>query len=196
LVERPALTPVAFPRSLSLALLLAGWLSTASWAAQPPGAAQGDDTDVAFVQTTATIRVHARREAVWALLTSCATALDLVQGLKECEVLDTAPDGSWQLIRQVIDYSWYVPTLTYVLRDTYDYPRRISIQRESGDLRTLKASWSLEAEGEFTVLRYSLEVAPGFWVPRWLVRIALKHDLPKMLRNLRTRAEASAGPPR
>jgi hypothetical protein len=182
--------------SLLFALLLAGWLSTASSAAVPPGAAQGDDTDVAFLQTTATIRVHARREAVWALLTSCATALELVQGLKECQVIDTAPDGSWQLIRQVIDYSWYVPQLSYVLRDTYDYPVRILIQRDSGDLRSLKASWYLQADGEFTVLRYSLDVAPGFWVPRWLVRIALKHDLPKMLRNLRTRAESSVGAPR
>ena len=182
--------------SPAFALLLAGRLSTASPAALPPGAAQGDDTDVAFVQTSATIRVHARRETVWALLTSCATALELVQGLKECEVLDTAPDGSWQLIRQVIEYSWYVPKLSYIVRDTYDYPAHILIQRDSGDLRTLKAAWYLEADGEFTVLRYSLDIAPGFWVPRWLVRIALKHDLPKMLRALRTRAESSVGPPK
>ena len=183
-----------FASSLPFALLFAAWLSTASPAAPPAGAAQGDDTDVAFVQTSATIRVHARRETVWALLTSCATALELVQGLKECQVLDTAPDGSWQLVKQVIDYSWYVPKLTYVVRDTYDYPGRILIQRESGDLRTLKATWYLEADGEFTVLRYSLEITPGFWVPRWLVRIALKHDLPKILRTLRTRAESSVGP--
>jgi hypothetical protein len=180
--------------SLLFALLLAGGPSTASLAALPPGAAQGDDTDVAFLQTSATIRVHARRETVWGLLTSCATALELVQGLKECQVLDTAPDGSWQLIRQVIDYSWYVPKLTYVVRDTYRYPDRILIERDSGDLSTLKAAWYLEADGEFTVLRYSLEVAPGFWVPRWLVRIALKHDLPKMLRALRIRAESAVGP--
>lgn len=183
-----------FVPSLPFALLLAGWLSTASPAALPPGAARGDDTGVAVVQTSATIRVHARRETVWALLTSCATALELIQGLKECQVLDTAPDGSWQLIRQVIDYSWYVPKLTYVLRDTYDYPRHILIRRDSGDLRTLNASWYLEADGEFTVLRYSLEVTPGFWVPRWLVRIAVKHDLPKMLRTLRIRAESAVGP--
>jgi hypothetical protein len=185
---------VRFALSPTCALLFAGWLSTASPAVLPPGAAQGDDTDVAFVQASATIRVHARRETVWGLLTSCATALELLQGLKECQVLDTAPDGSWQLIRQVIDYSWYVPTLTYVLRDTYDYPERILIQLDSGDLRALKASWHLEADGEFTVLRYSLEITPGFWVPRWLVRIALKHDLPKMLRALRIRVESSVGP--
>jgi hypothetical protein len=178
----------------SYALLLAGWLSSASPAALPPGAARGDDTDVAMVQARATLRVHARRETVWALLTSCATALELVQGLKECQVLDTAPDGSWQLIRQVIDYSWFVPKLTYVLRDTYDYPGRILIERDSGDLSTLKATWFLEADGEFTVLHYSLEVTPGFWVPRWLARVAVNHDLPKMLRTLRTRAESAVGP--
>jgi hypothetical protein len=179
-----------------VALLLAGWLSSAIPAALPRGAAQGDDTEVAVVQTTATLRVHARRETVWALLTSCKAALELVPGLKDCQVLDTAPDGSWQLTRQVIDYSWYVPELTYVLRATYDYPRRILIERDSGDLRTLKASWYLEKDGEFTVLRYSLEVTPGFWVPRWLVRIAVKHDLPKMLRTLRARAESAVGPPK
>jgi hypothetical protein len=156
-----------------------------------PGAAQGDDTDVAVVQTSATIKIHAPRETVWALLTSCAEALELVPGLSDCQVLDTAPDGSWQLIRQVIDYSWYVPKLTYVLRASYDYPAHILIERDSGDLRTLKSSWYLEADGEFTVVRYSLEVTPGFWVPRWLVRIAVKHDLPKMLRTLRTRAESA-----
>jgi len=187
---------VRFIPLLSFALLLAGGISATTPAAQPPGAAQGDDTDVALVQSTATIRVHARRETVWALLTSCATALELVTGLQECQVIDTAPDGSWQLIRQVIDYSWCVPKVTYVLRDTYDYPRRILIERESGDLRTLKAVWYLESDGDFTVLRYSFEVTPGFWVPRWLVRIALKHDLPKMLRTLRTRAESAVGPPK
>jgi hypothetical protein len=186
---------VRFASSLSCTLFLAGWLSAAYPAAPPPGAAQGDDTDVAFVQTGATIRVHARRERLWALLTSCRVELELVPGLEDCEVLETAPDGSWQLIRQVIDYSWYVPKLTYVLRATYGYPGRIVLERDSGDLRTLKATWVLEADGDFTVLSYSLEVTPGFWVPRWLVRIAVKHDLPKMLRALRSRAESAAEPP-
>ena len=160
----------------------------------PPSAAQGDDTDIAVVATGEAIRVHARRETVWALLTSCATATELVPGLKECQVLDTAPDGSWQLIRQVMDYSWFIPKLTYVLRDTYDYPAHISIARESGDLRALNAAWYLDADGDFTVLRYSFEVTPGFWVPRWLVRMAVKHDLPKMLLSLRSRAETAVGP--
>jgi hypothetical protein len=185
---------VRFIRLVSFALLIAGWL--ASPAAMPAGGAHGDDTDVAVVQTGATLRIHAPRETVWAVLTSCQQLIGIVPGLTECQVLDTAPDGSWQLVRQVIDYSWYVPKVTYVLRASYEYPAHILIVRDSGDLRTLNSSWYLEADGEFTVVRYTLEVAPGFWVPRWLVRIALKHDLPKMLGTLRTRSESALKAPK
>lgn len=155
-----------------------------------PGVSQGDDTPVTVVETSATLRVHARRETVWSLLTSCAAALEYVPGLIDCQVLETAPDHSWQRVRQIVDYSWFVPKFTYVFRASYDYPSRILIERESGDLRVLKCSWYLRADGEFTMVEYSFEVTPGFWVPRWMVRFALKHDLPKMMRALRSRAES------
>jgi hypothetical protein len=34
-----------------------------------------------------------------------------------------------------------------------------------------------------------VDLAPGFWVPHWMVRAVLRRDLPKMLRALRSRAE-------
>jgi hypothetical protein len=145
---------------------------------------------------SATVRIHAPRELVWSLVVSCEVALKTVPGLSGCEVLDTAPDRSWQIIRHVIDYSWYLPHVTYEMRATYDYPTRVSIERVSGDLSVLKGSWYLEPDGDFTVAHYSLQLVPGFWVPRWLVRAALRRDLPKMLRALRARAEsAQAGGP-
>lgn len=167
-----------------------GWASSAPAGSLPPGAAPGDDAEVTVVETSATLKMHARRETVWSLLTSCPAALEYVPGLIACEVLETAPDGSWQRIRQLVDYSWFVPKFTYVFRATYEYPSRIAIKRESGDLRTLDCSWYLQADGEFTIVRYSFEVTPGFWVPRWMVKFALRHDLPKMMRALRSRAEA------
>jgi hypothetical protein len=139
----------------------------------------------------ATVRIHARREVVWSLITSCAEALHLVPGLVTCDVLETAPDRSWQRIRHVIDYSWYVPKLTYEIRATYDRPTRVSIERVSGDLRILKGSWVLQDDGDYTIAHYAVDLAPGFWVPRWVVRAALRRDLPKMLRALRARAEAA-----
>jgi Polyketide cyclase / dehydrase and lipid transport len=138
---------------------------------------------------SATVRIHARREVVWSLITSCAEAVRLVPGLVTCDVLETAPDRSWQRIRHVMDYSWYVPKLTYEIRATYDRPTRVSIERVSGDLRVLTGSWVLQADGDNTVAHYAVDLAPGFWVPRWMVRAALRRDLPKMLRALRARAE-------
>ncbi len=143
---------------------------------------------------SATVRIRARPELVWSLITSCTEALDLVPGLVSCEVLQTAPDGSWQRIRHVLDYSWYVPKLTYEIRATYDKPVLISIERVAGDLKTLKGSWALQRDGDSTIAHYTIDLAPGFWVPHWMVRLALKRDLPKMLRALRTRAESADHP--
>jgi hypothetical protein len=139
---------------------------------------------------SATVRIHASRETVWALITSCPESLRMVPGLEICDVLETAPDQSWQKIRHVMNYSWYVPKLAYVIRATYDRPAKVTIERVSGDLRTLRGSWELQREGDFTVAHYTVDLAPGFWVPNWIVRTVLRKDLPKMLRALRSRAEA------
>ncbi len=138
---------------------------------------------------SASVRIHAHREVVWSLITSCAEALRLVPGLVACDVIETAPDRTWQRIRHVLDYSWYAPKLTYEIRASYDRPSRVSIERISGDLRVLRGSWALQSDGEETVAHYAVDLAPGFWVPRWIVRAALRRDLPKMLRALRARAE-------
>ncbi len=87
-------------------------------------AAQHGDIDVAVKldaaeqsgSANATVRIHASRQVVWSLITSCTEAVGLVPGLVSCEVLETAPDRSWQRIRHVLNYSWYVPKLTYEIR--------------------------------------------------------------------------------
>lgn len=158
---------------------------------------QHGDIDVAVAldaaeqsgSASATVTIRARREVVWSLITSCAEALHLLPGLIACDVIETAPDRSWQRIRHVLDYSWYVPKLTYEFRASYDHPSRISIERLSGDLRVLRGSWSFQEDGDFTVAHYTVDLATGFWVPHWIVRAALRRDLPKMLRALRSRAE-------
>jgi hypothetical protein len=141
---------------------------------------------------SATVTIHAPREVVWKLITSCPESVKMVPGLEVCDVLETAPDQSWQKIRHVMDYSWYVPKLTYVIRASYDPPSKVTIERVAGDLRTLRGSWELRVNGDYTIAHYSVDLAPGFWVPHWIVRSVLKKDLPKMLRALRSRAEAES----
>jgi hypothetical protein len=183
-------------------LLFAACAASASDLAQE--SAQHGDLEVAVSldpgeqsgSASASVRIHARREVIWRLITSCGEALRLVPGLVGCDVVQTAPDGSWQRIRHVIDYSWYIPKLTYEFRASYEQPSRVSIERISGDLRTLRGSWVLQSDGDYTIAHYAIVLAPGFWVPHWIVRAALRRDLPKMLRALRTRAEAEqAGNP-
>ena len=183
-------------RALLTALLLLGSAVRADIATDVE---QHGDIDVAVILDPAaqsghaigTVRIRARREEVWLLIRSCAEAPKLLPGLVACTVLRTAPDQSWQIIRHVLVYSWYLPTMTYEIRATYDKPARISLERISGDLRVLKATWLLESDGDYTIAHYEVELAPGFWVPQWMVRYALRHDLPKMLRALRARAESA-----
>jgi hypothetical protein len=182
----------------SILILLLGLAAFAASAAElAQESAQHGDIEVAVTldaaeqsgSASASVRIDARREVVWSLITSCTEAVRLVPGLAACEVMETAPDRSWQRIRHVMNYSWYVPTLTYELRAAYDPPSRVSIERVAGDLRVLRGSWSLESDGNSTIAHYAVDLAPGFWVPHWIVRAALRRDLPKMLRALRSRAE-------
>ena len=144
---------------------------------------------------SATVRIHASRDAVWRVLTSCRDAVRIVPGLRHCDVEQTAPDGSWQRIRQVVGYTWYLPRVSYVVKATYRAPERIGFERAEGDFTVLRGSWVLSRDGPVTVAHYAFEVVPGFWLPGWVVRMELKRDLPKMLRALRARAESLAAHP-
>ena len=180
-------------------IVAAGTVRAANFAAE---ASASSDIDVSVSldpaeqsgSASATVRIHAPRETVWSLITSCPESVRMVPGLEICDVLETAPDRSWQRIRHVMNYSWYVPKLTYVIRANYDPPSKVSIERIAGDLRTLRGSWELTSDGDYTIAHYRVDLAPGFWVPHWIVRSALKKDLPKMLRALRTRAESAPVP--
>lgn len=141
---------------------------------------------------SASVRIHAPPEVVWPLVTDCKDALALVPGLVACDTLDAAPDDSWRKIRHVLDYSWYLKKLTYELMMRMQKPTRVTVERVSGDLKTMRVVWDLQKVGDYTLVSYRVELNPGFWVPHWLVRLALKRDLPRMLRTLRTRAEAAA----
>jgi len=149
------------------------------------------DPNEASSIATASIRIHATEEALWDILTSCAEALQIVPGLKQCDVQETAPDQSWQRIRQVMEYSWFTPRMSYVVLASYNKPDGIAFEKIAGDQIWLRGSWHLQKDGDYTVAQYVLEFAPGFWAPRWFVRAALKRDLPKMLRSLRAHAEAA-----
>jgi carbon monoxide dehydrogenase subunit G len=154
---------------------------------------EGDGTRV-FVN--AAVRIKASPEVVWRVLTDCDHAASFIPGVKRCTRVQVAPDGTWEDIEQESKYSWLMPSVTTVVHADYKRrPQQIDFKRLSGDLKDEEGSWLLEtdehasAHGETTLLEYRLEVEPGFWIPRVLMRHSLRTELPAALAALRARAE-------
>jgi hypothetical protein len=59
--------------------------------------------------------------------------LQIVPGLKLCVVQETAQDQSWQRIRQVMDYAWFTPRVSYDVLASYNKPERHRIRKIAGD---------------------------------------------------------------
>jgi coenzyme Q-binding protein COQ10 len=139
----------------------------------------------------AAVRIRARADAIWNVMTDCPQAPSFVPGLRRCRRLEGAPDGSWEIIEHEVKYSWLLPTVHYAFRADYQRPYRIDFRRVSGDLKDQEGTWRLQETPDMsaTIVEYEVYLDPGFWVPDALVRHSLRRDLPAVLAALRTRVE-------
>jgi hypothetical protein len=162
------------------------------------------------MRVRADVRINASPEAIWSVLTDCDHAASFIPGVKRCRRVQAAPDDSWEIIEQEARYSWLMPAVTSVVRVDYKRPQRIDFKRVSGDLKDETGDWVLlperaaadppagasqsatESAGDATVVEYELNVDPGFWIPRVLLRHSLRSELPAALAALRTRSESVA----
>ena len=156
--------------------------------------AEGEVTpDNTVADVRAAIRIAASPEQVFRTLTDCVQALKFVPHLKRCNVIDTASDGGWQDVEQVVDYGWLAPRAEYVFHADYTRFQRIEFSHLRGDFRENQGRWEFQAihGGQGTIVVYQARVAPAFYVPRWLMRMMLKRDLPDLMRGLKSHAEAA-----
>jgi ribosome-associated toxin RatA of RatAB toxin-antitoxin module len=182
----------------------ADWTPTAAELARLRDGAVLVDADVASDRSTGNVRaavqIRAPAERVFQTLTDCAEALQFVPHLRHCAVLESAPDGSWQVVEQQIDYGWFMPNAYYVFRADYERFARIQVSNVRGDFRENRGSWEFRptADGAATIVTYRLHIVPRFLVPRWMMRSTLRRDLPALMKGLRARVEAApaslAGP--
>jgi ribosome-associated toxin RatA of RatAB toxin-antitoxin module len=135
----------------------------------------------------ATILIDAPAESVWQVMVNCPDSPTFVPGLVACRVLESGEN--WEIIRQEVKWTWFLPKLSYVFRAIYQAHKQIDFVRIEGDLRDMKGTWRLIPfdQGRRTLVRYSVFLDPGFFIPQWVVRQALKADLPAVLRALRTK---------
>ena len=174
-----------------------GWTLTASQLERVTAGgviAEGEVVpEKAIADVRAAIQIAVPPEQVFRTLTDCTQALKFVPHLKRCNVLDTAPDGTWQNVEQTVDYGWLAPRAEYVFHADYEHFQRIRFSHLRGDFHENHGTWEFHAlnGGRTTLVTYQARVAPAFFVPRWLMRSMLKRDLPELMRGLRTRAEAA-----
>jgi carbon monoxide dehydrogenase subunit G len=142
----------------------------------------------------AAIRVRAVPQVVWNLITRCQSVASFVPGLRRCERLQTAADGSWSIVEHDIRYSILMPMIRSIVRSQYQPPHRVDFTGVGGNVKSESGSWVLDpaADGQATTVEYSISIEPGFFVPRAVVRRSLSKELPVMLTGLRAVAEQIA----
>lgn len=140
------------------------------------------------VQAAVLIDSHPRH--IWKIMLDCNNAPAFVPGLKSCKLLEKRE--TTEIIEHQVKFTWLLPKVSYVFRATYQHFKRIDFEKISGDLKEFKGHWVLDQmEGsQKTIVLYSVYLDPGFFVPQWLVRKALKKDLPAVLLALRNRVAA------
>ncbi len=145
---------------------------------------QADEPSKGMVE--ATILIDALAESIWQIMVNCHEIPTFVPGLKDCRVL--AAGENWEIIRHEVKWIWFLPRLSYVFRAVYQHNRQIDFVKIEGDLREMKGAWRLTPLNETgqTIVRYSVYLDPGFFVPQYIVRQSLKADLPAILTALRT----------
>jgi uncharacterized protein YndB with AHSA1/START domain len=156
------------------------------------------EDDQERMRVHAAVRIHASPETVWTVLTDCDHAASFIPGVKRCQRLKSAPDGSWDIVEQEAKYSWLMPAISCVVRADYKRPERIDFKLISGDLKAEDGYWMLVdppsgssgRSRESTTVTYELHVEPGFWIPRFLLRHSLRTELPAVLKAVRTRSES------
>jgi hypothetical protein len=131
----------------------------------------------------ASIRIAAKPESVWTVVSNCQLAPKIIPHLESCRVSERDARGRWDIREHVINPP-LLPKMRTVVRNDFDAPRKLSFRLLSGDMKVSDGAWTLQPEGGGTLLLYDAIVAPGFSAPQFLVTRSIKTDFPKMLREI------------
>ena len=82
-----------------------------------------------------------------------------------------------------------IPNFTYTVESLYDSGEKIQFHSVGGMIKDFRGSWVMTPVdgGNQTELVYCMYIDPGFLLPQWMIREAVKNELPKTLIALRER---------
>jgi hypothetical protein len=134
-------------------------------------------------------------EAIWEVLKACEMAPEYVPNVIDCRLVDSLEGGKAEVFAQTIRPIFFMPRFEHVFRlDYYPY-ERIDVQEVRGPIDRMEGSWwLLPREAGTVLLVHSLEVDPGFPVPRFVLRATMRRDLVSIMEAIRDRSEARDTP--
>ena len=155
---------------------------------------QTEKADRLTVHIDLAIAIDADWQAIWDLLTACEISPEFVPNVIACRQLATIDDCNCDLFEQTVKPAFFLPRFDHVFELEYFPPRRIEVRHVSGPIDRMDGAWTLiDRPDKPLVLVQSMTVKPGFPVPPLFVRNTLKRDLPKVLIEIRDRAERASG---
>lgn len=106
--------------------------------------------------------------------------------MKQVEVIVDKPEIS--VMKCSVDICAVLPRISYVVESRY-HDGKVDFRRVSGVPREFRGYWQVApvAGGARSEVTYSLFVDPGIPCPQWIVREAVRVELPKTLTALRER---------
>lgn len=141
----------------------------------------------------AAVHIKASPQQIWAVMSSCEASVAIVKDMTACEILERSPQGDWDIREQRFRAPFPVNRFRSVFRTDFTPFRRMSIQREGGDMKTQEGIWTVEPlDGGYSRVTYQARIALKVPVPRFMLRRAMRKDTPALMRNLREFAEKTA----
>lgn len=139
---------------------------------------------------TGKIKVHAKPEHVWNVLTDYSHHTAVFKRLRKCQVV--SDKGATKIVAQEVHPSGQPATFEYKLEmKEVQTHRNIEWHRISGDFKELEGFWKLEPTdgGRNTLVTYGSYVNGGFFIPQTLIKRQFRLDTPQILVNLKEHAE-------
>lgn len=136
------------------------------------------------------IEINATQEAIFAVMTDIDSFTKWMDEFKEATVLDR--DSQGRPARASFELDAKIKTVRYIL--DYSYPDKgLSwVSEEGGDVKLIKGSYIMAPSGDATTVTYNFEIDPGFPVPSFIRRQAVKIIVDRALKGLKKRVESGA----
>lgn len=136
---------------------------------------------------------------VYEIMLDCNRAAEISTDIRACDVLDMAPDGSWDIRKQKIAIGKLLPKIKTTFRTHYSKGPNgghvMRIEKISGDLKIQEGRWDIISLGpQQTRVIYQAAIKPSIPIPGKVIRKQVSKGIPEILQNLRNIAEAEQSP--